>query len=276
MKKTIWVLGALSLLIFSPATGSDAGIFPHVREKTETTDQTSFQKKALLIGINQYKNLQVLNGPVNDVKAMKDTLMSCYGFQEDGLKVLTDAQATKKNIKRTFLEWLIEDTKENDLVFFYYSGHSTQFAAGNIKISALLPSDTEPNDGQNIICENELDDWLRQLKGRAVVVIIDSDFVRGGKSGSLYFPARFIYMVAAQGIEGAWDSKFSIDKNHGAFTYGLLEGMKTLKNPSYQELFDYVCMLNERLKLPQNPQLNGNPNYFSQPFLGGKIIKATR
>jgi len=57
-------------------------------------------KKALLVGINRYPDPRnELQGCVNDVRQMADTLKTRYGFPGDGnMRILTDARATTKAI----------------------------------------------------------------------------------------------------------------------------------------------------------------------------------
>ncbi|MBI1987983.1 MAG: caspase family protein [Nitrospinae bacterium] len=66
-------------------------------------------RRALLVGINQYKNLPYyskkqgkwitdLKGPLNDIRIMKQILISRYGFLEEEIWLLRDQEATWDNI----------------------------------------------------------------------------------------------------------------------------------------------------------------------------------
>lgn len=52
-------------------------------------------------------------------------LMSEFG-QLDGVRLLTNEQATKQNIKQAIINWLPESTTAGDEVFIYFTGHGTQ------------------------------------------------------------------------------------------------------------------------------------------------------
>src|SRR5690606_1419057 len=52
---------------------------------------------ALLVGINDYANINKLSGCVNDVNKIQSYLQSIDDKKTD-IKILTDAAATKKNI----------------------------------------------------------------------------------------------------------------------------------------------------------------------------------
>ncbi|HDD35666.1 MAG TPA: DUF4384 domain-containing protein [Candidatus Desulfofervidus auxilii] len=146
-------------------------------------------KRALLIGINDYKHLSSkptgaktisdLKGSINDVKAMKEILIKRYGFTPEAIKVLIETEATKKNIIKAFNEWLIKGSKEGDLVLFYFSGHGSKVPDQNGDEDdgydeVLCPYDIVPDGGYNTIIDDQLGDMLRQLEGRNVVIILDA------------------------------------------------------------------------------------------------------
>lgn len=153
------------------------------------------EKKALIIGINDYQNLpffskekkteiEDLQGPVNDAHTMKNILLSLFGFREDNILMVLDKNATRDNIINNFKSWLINGTKEGDMVFFYYSGHGTQVPDQNFDEEdgldeALCPYDVVPEGARNIdeakiILDDEMGVMFRKLRGRDVIVIIDS------------------------------------------------------------------------------------------------------
>jgi hypothetical protein len=152
-------------------------------------------KRALLIGINNYKNLPYyskeknrlfthLKGPLNDVRIMREALISRYGFREEEIKVLIEQEATRDNIIKTFEEWLVNGTREGDLVFFYFSGHGTQVDDQNGdeddgKDEALCAYDLVPEGAKNVvdaklIIDDELGEMLRKFSKRDVVVVVDA------------------------------------------------------------------------------------------------------
>lgn len=82
-------------------------------------------KKALLVGINDYKGVSDLRGCVNDVLDMHFTLRSLFGFDTPEIRVLTDSRATKDGIVQR-LKWLVDGAKAGDFLVFHYSGHGSQ------------------------------------------------------------------------------------------------------------------------------------------------------
>lgn len=85
-------------------------------------------KRALIVGINQFTRPHWrLRGCVNDTVEMKGLLETYYGFQEDEIKVLHDADATAQGI-RDGLSWLLSEYEGDgsDVRLFHFSSHGTQ------------------------------------------------------------------------------------------------------------------------------------------------------
>jgi hypothetical protein len=84
-------------------------------------------KKALLVGINDYRRAQwALRGCINDTIEMQDLLKTYFGFQDEGTRVLVDREATRQGIYDG-LAWLLSDYDEggSDVRVFYFSGRGT-------------------------------------------------------------------------------------------------------------------------------------------------------
>lgn len=83
------------------------------------------KKHALLVGINDYKNINDLQGCINDVTNVRNILKTFFGFRNNDIRVLTDERATKKNILYR-LERMVKKAKKGDLLVFHFSGHGSQ------------------------------------------------------------------------------------------------------------------------------------------------------
>lgn len=112
-------------------------------------------KKALLVGINYPGTSHALRGCVNDVLLMSDTLTRHYGFKPQHKRVLTDRDATTKNIMDR-LEWLVAGAQPGDVLFFHFSGHGSQI------IDTNYDADVEPDGKDEIICPIDLD-WRTKV-----------------------------------------------------------------------------------------------------------------
>lgn len=82
-------------------------------------------KKALLVGINDYKGISDLRGCINDVTNMRDILKTYLGFTNNDIRVLVDSRATKANIIAR-LQYMVKTAKPGDFLVFHFSGHGSQ------------------------------------------------------------------------------------------------------------------------------------------------------
>ncbi|MBE9001076.1 caspase family protein [Nostoc sp. LEGE 12447] len=178
--------------------------------------QDTHRKRALLVGITDYpgantQDLKIrglwyrLQGAVNDVYLQRELLIHRFGFQPDDILVLTDKEATRKNILAQFEQHLIQwVASENDVVVFHYSGHGSNvidpyqvFSDGVngtiVPVDADLP-DGYPQKG------GEVDDitaghifLLREAlsrKTKNVTFILDSCYSGAGVRGNLIVRSR--------------------------------------------------------------------------------------
>ncbi|GAA4828218.1 caspase family protein [Algivirga pacifica] len=143
-------------------------------------------KKALLIGINEYRTpgtsgeWRNLEGAINDVEAIYSILTSKYGFQDNHIQKLITPKTTTKQALKAALKQLSEQTEQDDIIFIYYAGHGAQvrnslFFESDQKHETIVPSDG--NKGVNYyLLDTELNAYLHQImdKGGRLTVIFDS------------------------------------------------------------------------------------------------------
>lgn len=82
-------------------------------------------RKALLVGVNDYKGISDLRGCVNDVTNMRSILKTYLGFTNNDIRVLLDSRATKENILSR-LNQMVASAKNGDFLVFHFSGHGSQ------------------------------------------------------------------------------------------------------------------------------------------------------
>lgn len=178
--------------------------------------QDTRRKRALLVGINDYPGKSVrdlrtqglwyqLRGAVNDVYLQQELLINRFGFQRDEVLILTDQDATRKNILAAFERHLIRwVNSDNDVVVFHYSGHGSNIIDPDrvfqdglngtiVPVDALLPNGYPQKGG-------EVDDitagtifLLREALGRKtknLTFILDSCYSGGGVRGNLILRSR--------------------------------------------------------------------------------------
>jgi hypothetical protein len=148
---------------------------------------------ALLIGVGDYsksQGMQSLQGPVNDVRLMKEVLSQRFKVPDSQIQVLTNEQATHSQIERAF-EQLIGRVQKGDQVYIHYSGHGSWAEAPRtgpnaeptgqdqtwVSYGARARPGIDANDKDNLeILDKEISHWLHRLHERTddVVLVADS------------------------------------------------------------------------------------------------------
>jgi metacaspase-1 len=140
-------------------------------------------KKALCVGINQFKNYPsaALQGCVNDANEMSALLQKLLGFQGSDITVLTDAQATKANIISN-LKAMVAGAKAGKYSYlvFSLSSHGTQVPdlsgdESDRADEAFCPYDLAQSGSQwdlnHIILDDELRDLFIQLPANVLLEV---------------------------------------------------------------------------------------------------------
>ncbi|MGB7266285.1 MAG: caspase family protein [Terracidiphilus sp.] len=140
--------GLNPLVLSTPASRgfeTDAGATP-VPAAPPAAPGPVQQKWALVVGIGHFTDAQIprLNFTTADAKAFAATLEdpSIGGFPADNVHVLTDEQATTKNIKEE-LNWIARHAQPNDLVVIYVATHGTPRTMDAAGANYLVTYDTE-------------------------------------------------------------------------------------------------------------------------------------
>lgn len=132
-----------------------------VDDSPTTEEEVDMNKFAFIVGINHYSTPGMdLSGCVNDANNMREFLMDCCGFTSANIKMITDDNATKKNILAG-LRWLVAQGAPGIELVYYHSGHGSQVydASGDESDQLdeiLIPHDHDWNDPL-------LDDYLEDI-----------------------------------------------------------------------------------------------------------------
>jgi hypothetical protein len=142
----------------------------------KVTQYTIKNKKALLIGINNYEGDNKLNGCKNDVLNVKNKLIN-LGYKSNNINTILDENATGKNILEALTKILTESTA-GDLLFFQYSGHGSYELDNNTdEFNTNCDQDIVSCDLQFIsddTLKNVIKKYLKQ--GVTLIAIFDSCF----------------------------------------------------------------------------------------------------
>ncbi len=139
-------------------------------------------RRALLIGVDRYRHVSSLEGPVNDAVAMASFLSGHLGYRGSDIKTLVDAEATRDNILTAIEDWLIAGTSSGDEVFLFFSGHGFQQSDANgdeadRRDETLVPVDAFVDNERKVkgmIADDEIAALLDRMTGRRIHVVLDS------------------------------------------------------------------------------------------------------
>jgi len=193
---------------------------------------TQTRSRALLVGIDEYEAGYGAQsrGSKEDVRNMQRFIQKVWGYKNSEIKVLVDSKATKKAILRAFDNWLINGTRPGDRVFFYFGGHGHRILdkSGDEDDGydeTIIPVDGIQDHDSSIILDDDIAVRLKHLRGREVMMIVDSAFsgtITDGlarkKPNMLTYSASAANQVAFEDVENP--------DGGGVFTHIFLKGVE--------------------------------------------------
>ncbi|OYE04595.1 SUMF1/EgtB/PvdO family nonheme iron enzyme [Nostoc sp. 'Peltigera membranacea cyanobiont' 232] len=231
---------------------------------------------AIIVGINNYDNLQPLNYAKRDAEAMKvwfedeAQFDQVFLFTEDSPAIKTNppiqTQPTQGRFKR-FLNAQFEEPllKPEDNLWFFFAGHGKRY----VDQDYLMFLDSDPTDQTTAISVDYVTQRLRRCGADNVILLIDACRDEGDRSGlgvGMQEHKGVITFYSCAPSQKSWE----IDElQHGSFTYSLLEGLRIQGEANcatVERLEQYLRYRVPRLnacykKQPQNPALKAEPPY---------------
>jgi uncharacterized protein len=124
---------------------------------------------ALIIGNQDYSNIEHLDTPQNDAQAVAEVLQRKYGFS---VEVLLNADNITLMEK---INDLSESLGENDNLLIYYAGHGSRIQVGDVQSGYWLPVNADPPPRNTFWVSTEfVTGHLGRIKARRVLVMADS------------------------------------------------------------------------------------------------------
>ena len=302
MRARILIAAVLLLMGFAPVMlAADA----NPTQPAATSGGSAGTKRALLIGINNYKAVPHLMGSLNDVAAMRQVLITRWGFDPANIRTLTEEAATRKAILAALRE-LVRESQPDDTLVVHFSGHGSQVQDLDGDEEDGLDETLVPWDGRTPgvpdIVDDELDKIFSALRTRAVLIVLDSchsgtatraiDFRTRGipqdmriglyQEGELgtktraivpRVQSRFLVMSAVADNEEALDGPIDGDY-HGVFTFALSRSLAV--SPPDASPRDVFARVADEMKALQarfgrtsmpDPQLEGPANLLDRALL---------
>lgn len=234
------------------------------------------KKWAVLVGINRYASpaLPELSGAVNDTKEMRSLLVDAMSFKSAEVTVLNDAKATREAVLGAVRN-VGEKAGPNDLVLFYFSGHSAMFSVSSAHGEELVlcSHDARLIEGGISLPFREVMAALAELPVKQRVAVLETSRAAAG--------APFVDRAVTQGQstlllagcgpeERTQDARLQVsgkEQLQGAFTYFFSQGLRgeaaksksAAKRIPLNDAMDYAAKKLDELGYGQKPRLIGEP-----------------
>lgn len=256
-------------------------------------DQSSISQGktyAVIVGISKYENdgITQLEYSDRDAKVFSDYLRSKAGgsVPAENIRLLTNENATFAAIYDA-LNWLLETCKENDLVFFYFSGHGDVENTTIYKLGFLLSYNTpRMNYINNAVRLEDLNNIANTLSAdRKAKVVLITDACHSGKLAGSDLRGNFLVGDQLRAVKGNEIRMTSCGPNElsnedegwgggrGVFSYYLINGLTGMADKipdgiiTVDEIKNYLDsslakdVLLSQKKDKQTPVVNGSSNF---------------
>jgi uncharacterized caspase-like protein len=233
---------------------------------------------AVIIGVENYRDLPMVDYATRDAEWVKKYLVKSMGYQEQNVVMLLNDRVTRSQLEARFERWLPTQVKNHvdAEVFVYYAGHGAPDP--NTNQAFLVPYDGDPafleTTGYPI---TKLYKILSDLPAKTVNVVLDTCFSGSGGRSVIAKGTRPMLitvndpvvtknnMVVFTAAGGNQISSAYREKRHGLFTYYYLKGLQGEADKNQDGVVDVeeldaylktnVQTVARRLNVEQSPQL---------------------
>jgi len=184
---------------------------------------------AVIIGVERFKGIEPLPEDKLDDGAisMYNLLISSKNWISENIKLLLNEDATKENIRDSIVNWLDEKENENDVVLYYFAGHSIKMPLSKRHLGKTYSfpyNITNFSYADDKITDTELASWLIELDSNHITLILDTCY--SGKMTSLCQENRVMLTAGGKHFFCGVDESDALGT--GIFTFFLLQGFKGL------------------------------------------------
>lgn len=190
---------------------------------------------ALVIGIDDYQKWPKLQYAVNDAQAVRGELVGRYGFANDHVIVLTNAEATRRAILAVFEGRLGHEMHKDDRLMVFFAGHgATRRLSSGRTLGYIVPvdSDTEQLAG-DAIAMTEIQDIAESLVAKHILFVMDACYsglglTRGAAPRSTNFLQDNARRLGREMLTAGGADQMVADggpSGHSVFTWAVLQGL---------------------------------------------------
>lgn len=129
---------------------------------------------ALVIGIEQYRDLPSPTGAAADAERMTALLTTSLGLPDDHVRTLVDDRATRTDLEGA-LEWVSQSVPDGGRIYFYYAGHGTPHPKKGT--SLVLPYEASQSNltGSGLSLDRILS-ILEKSGAKSIIAFVDACF----------------------------------------------------------------------------------------------------
>lgn len=192
--------------------------------------------RALIVGIDNYKNASPLSYAVSDASEVREVLVNEFGFPSDNVTYLAEAEATKESILRSFLRFTSEDIGLDERIFVFFAGHGHTRTGIRGEVGYLVAYDSDMNDFSTYIRWDDLTRNAELVRAKHMLFVMDACYgglalTRGLHAGSTRFLKDMMLRYTRQVLTAGKANEVVADSggplpNHSIFTGHLIEGMR--------------------------------------------------
>jgi len=191
---------------------------------------------ALIVGIDAYRNVSPLSYAVNDAKEIREVLTNDRGFPTSNITCLTNEQATKENILKSFMRFARADIELDDRIVVFFAGHGHMRPSRRGDVGFLVAYDSDPDEPSTDIRWDDLTRNSFLFHAKHMLFIMDACYgglalTRGLHVGSARFLKDMVIRYARQVLTAGKADEVVADSggplpNHSVFTGHLIEGLR--------------------------------------------------
>lgn len=188
---------------------------------------------ALVVGINDYKNISPLGYAVNDARSVSNKLIDLFSFPKKNVTLLIDNKATKTTILKKYLR--LRDCDSDARVFVFFAGHGHTIDSYKGDVGYLVPWNGDPKDLSTLIRWDELTQNSYLIPAKHMLFVMDACYgglavTRSSRPGSMRFLTDMLRRRSRQVVTAGKGDETVADlggplPGHSVFTGHLLEGM---------------------------------------------------
>ncbi len=173
MNQTFKLLHLIFLIFCTIGVQAQSTIPEAGKNPNSSLEKNEGKYYALVIAINNYSDEEIkdLKMPISDAEMFSSLLTSRYTFDSSNVKTLRDA--TLSQIVGA-LDYYTEVIRPSDNLLIFFSGRGKW---DDVSATGYwLPSDASMNNKLKWLSNGTISDYLREIKSRHTLLIIDADY----------------------------------------------------------------------------------------------------